>query len=121
MKITERPWTRHFKDKVAMEILDTINKPISHLVLNRLLPHVDKHNTVYGKQEELAIRANVSVRNFKVGIQELLKKDVVRKVKRGVYMINPQFVIEGDEKNQGVVEYKWGMLNSELKLEVLNG
>lgn len=103
-------FTRLYKNRQS--IMFNINKPIASHILVRLIPFLSKNNQYHGSQEELAKQLGISKRNLSVGIQELYRVGVIRKVHRMAYMVTPDIVCEGDDRTQAVTRYLWDELET---------
>jgi predicted transcriptional regulator len=103
-------FTRLYKNRQG--IMFDISKPIASHILVRLIPFLSKNNQYHGSQQELAEQVGVSKRNLAVGMQELYRVGVIRKVHRMAYMVSPDIVCEGDDKTQAVTRYLWDQLDN---------
>jgi DNA-binding MarR family transcriptional regulator len=77
------------------------------LVLLKLMCHINKFNMVVGTPKEISKMSGMTIGDFTVGIRALKKYDLVRKYTKKEYMLNPDIMINGDDKQYYVVKHMW--------------
>ena len=90
-------------DKIWMiHVLDSLdaigNQKIK--VMNALIKMKDSNNQIITTQRALCKSAGVSLPVVNQTLQILIESDFIKKKQNGVYMINPNFLFKGNQKNR---------------------
>lgn len=84
--------------------------PMEHCagtVLLKLMFHMNRWNMVKGKPATLNKLMGISLWDFNHGVKALKKLDFVRKYTKWEYMVNPNLIFNGDEKQFYIVQHMW--------------
>lgn len=77
------------------------------LVLLKLMYRVNRYNIVEGSPSNLSWAMGISLWDFNHGVRVLKKMDLVRKYSKWEYMVNPQVMFNGEEKQRQIVRQLW--------------
>jgi len=77
------------------------------VVLLKMMCHIDRLNMVVGTPAYIAKIAGITVRDFSIGIRALKSYDLVRKYTKKEYMLNPDVMFNGDDKQYFIVKHMW--------------
>lgn len=80
---------------------------VAALVLLKMMYHIDKKNVVSGAPKDIADKAGMTIGDFGVGIRSLKKWDIVRKYTKKEYMLNPDVMFNGDDRQYFIVKHMW--------------
>ncbi|MCD9465525.1 hypothetical protein CJF25_21690 [Photobacterium phosphoreum] len=98
----EKIWFSHI-----LQALDCLgSKKIN--VVTWLLENKDNKNIIIGTQRKIAESCNVSVQTVTDVMKILMKADVIKMEQQGVYMLNPDVVFKGGNKQRMniLIKYK---------------
>jgi hypothetical protein len=79
----------------------------SALVLLKMMYHINRVNMVIGTPEKIAEMAGITLRDFSVGVRALKKCDLIRKYTKKEYMLNPDVMFNGNDKQYFIVKHMW--------------
>jgi len=79
----------------------------SALVLLKMMYHINRVNMVSGTPKEISALTGVTLGDFSVGIRSLKKCDLIRKYTKKEYMLNPDVMFNGDDKQYFIVKHMW--------------
>ena len=79
----------------------------SALVLLKMMYHINRVNMVIGTPEKIAKMAGITLRDFSVGVRALKKCDLIRKYTKKEYMLNPDVMFNGNDKQYFIVKHMW--------------
>ena len=79
----------------------------SALVLLKMMYHINRVNMVSGTPKEISDLAGITLGDFSVGIRALKKCDLIRKYTKKEYMLNPDVMFNGDDKQYFIVKHMW--------------
>jgi hypothetical protein len=88
-------------------LAQTCSDKSAMLVLLKMMYRINKYNMVTGTPAQLAEQSGISIRDFNLGIRGLKKFDFVRKFTKREYMINPEVMFNGDDKQYYIVKHMW--------------
>jgi len=77
------------------------------LVLLKLMYHINRINIVEGTPEEIAKIAGITLGDFHVGIRSLKQTDFIRKYTKKEYMLNPDIMFNGNDRQYFIVKNMW--------------
>lgn len=77
------------------------------LVLMKLMHHINRVNMVQGTPATISAKMGVTLWEFNHGIRELKKLDFVKKYTKWEYMISPNLMFNGDERQYHIVKHMW--------------
>lgn len=77
------------------------------VVLVKFMYSINRYNIISGGPKDIAENSGMTVRDFNVGIRDLKKADVVRKYTKKEYMLNPDVMFNGDEKQYYIIRHMW--------------
>ena len=77
------------------------------LVLLKMMYHINRVNMVIGTPKDIAKTAGITIGDFTVGIRALKKCDLIRKYTKKEYMLNPDVMFNGDDKQYFIVKHMW--------------
>jgi hypothetical protein len=64
-------------------------------------------NMVVGTPEKIAQMTGITLRDFSVGVRALKKCDLIRKYTKKEYMLNPDVMFNGNDKQYFIVKHMW--------------
>ncbi|GIU52647.1 hypothetical protein TUM4438_45880 [Shewanella sairae] len=100
----EKIWLMHI-----MQALDCMgSKKIK--VVTWLLANKDHKNTIIGTQRAIAEKAEVSLPIVTKTLKTLIESDIIKMVQNGVYMLNPDVMFKGDNKQRMNILIKYNKL-----------
>ena len=79
----------------------------SALVLLKIMYQINRANKVSGTPQEIAKRGGITIGDFTVGIRALKKCDLIRKYTKKEYMLNPDVMFNGNDKQYFIVKHMW--------------
>ena len=79
----------------------------SALVLLKMMYHINRVNMIVGTPKEISGKAGITIRDFSVGIRTLKKCDLIRKYTKKEYMLNPDVMFNGNDKQYFIVKHMW--------------
>ena len=77
------------------------------LVLLKMKYHINRVNMVIGTPKSISETAGMTLGDFSVGIRSLKKCDLVRKYTKKEYMLNPDVMFNGNDKQYFIVKHMW--------------
>tara|TARA_B100001245_G_C22872867_1_gene419736 strand:- start:1069 stop:1407 length:339 start_codon:yes stop_codon:yes gene_type:complete len=77
------------------------------LVLLKMMYHINRVNMVIGTPKSISETAGMTLGDFSVGIRSLKKCDLVRKYTKKEYMLNPDVMFNGNDKQYFIVKHMW--------------
>ena len=77
------------------------------LVLLKIMYHINRVNMVIGTPKSISETAGMTLGDFSVGIRSLKKCDLVRKYTKKEYMLNPDVMFNGNDKQYFIVKHMW--------------
>lgn len=89
--------------------LDLINNSKQMEVVFYILENTNpSDNTYIGTYRKTAERANVSYQTVATIVQKMIEAKILTKVQNGVYKVNPQLIMKGDDRKQKrlIIQYK---------------
>jgi len=103
------PYMRLFY-KYTRDLKTNISRPITSHLWIYLIENSRRNNTFVSNRIDLAKGMQISISTLSVGVKELKELDLVRKVDQKTYMINPNYVSNGDDKMDAILHHEWGKL-----------
>jgi glutamate/tyrosine decarboxylase-like PLP-dependent enzyme len=97
-----------------------ITKPIASHLLVRLIPYLNRVNQYRASRDQMAEDMQIPKRNLSNALRDLYSADVVRKVDKATYMVNPEVTYAGDDRQEAVITYLWDGLPSKVPMETLD-
>ena len=79
----------------------------SALVLLKMMYHINRVNMVIGTPEKISKTVGITLRDFSVGVRELKKCDLIRKYTKKEYMLNPDVMFNGNDRQYFIVKHMW--------------
>tara|TARA_B110001454_G_C12497296_1_gene341167 strand:+ start:116 stop:457 length:342 start_codon:yes stop_codon:yes gene_type:complete len=79
----------------------------SALVLLKIMYQINRVNMVIGTPQDIAKTAGITIGDFTVGIRALKRCDLIRKYTKKEYMLNPDVMFNGDDKQYFIVKHMW--------------
>jgi len=73
----------------------------------RFVFNINKQNIVKGTPETIIKSTNITAWEFKVGIKELKRYNIIRKYTAKEYMLNPDVSYNGDDRRYYVLKHMW--------------
>lgn len=80
---------------------------VAALVLLKLMCHINKNNIIIGTPKIIANTVGITIGDFTVGIRILKRCDFIRKYTKKEYMLNPDIMFNGNDKQYYSIKYKW--------------
>lgn len=77
------------------------------LVLLKLMCHLNKMNMVVGTPKGISDMSGMTVGDFSTGIRVLKRCDLVRKYTKKEYMLNPDIMFNGDDRQYFIIKHMW--------------
>lgn len=77
------------------------------LVLLKMMYHINRLNMVIGPPKDISKTIGVTIGDFTVGVRALKKCDLIRKYTKKEYMLNPDVMFNGDDKQYFLVKHMW--------------
>lgn len=77
------------------------------VVLLKMMYRINRFNIVHGKPDVLIQAMGISQWDFHHGVRSLKNLDLIRKYTKWEYMINPNVMFNGDDKQQYIVQHMW--------------
>ena len=77
------------------------------LVLLKIMYHMNRVNMIAGTPDSIAKKAGMTLWDFTVGIRTLKQYDFVRKYTKQEYMLNPDVMFNGNDKQYFIVKHMW--------------
>tara|TARA_Y100001951_G_scaffold92542_1_gene87390 strand:+ start:44 stop:385 length:342 start_codon:yes stop_codon:yes gene_type:complete len=79
----------------------------SALVLLKMMYHINRVNMIAGTPKEISTKTGITLGDFSVGIRALKKCDLIRKYTKKEYMLNPDVMFNGNDKQYFIVKHMW--------------
>ena len=80
---------------------------VSALVLLKIMYQINRVNMVVGTPQEIAKAAEITIGDFTVGVRALKKCDLIRKYTKKEYMLNPDIMFNGNDRQYFIVKHMW--------------
>ena len=77
------------------------------LVLLKLMYQVNRVNMVVGTPQSISKKAGITLHDFHRGLRALKKSDFIRKYTKKEYMLNPDIMFNGNDKQYYIVKHMW--------------
>jgi len=77
------------------------------VVLLKMMFHMNRVNMVKGSPKQLMEKMGVTLWDFNTGVRALKTLDYIRKFTKWEYMVNPNIIFNGDERQYFVVQHMW--------------
>ena len=77
------------------------------LVLLKMMYHINRVNMVIGTPKGISEMSGMTLGDFSVGIRDLKKCDLIRKYTKKEYMLNPDVMFNGNDKQYFIVKHMW--------------
>ena len=77
------------------------------LVLLKMMYHINRVNMVIGTPVSISEKAGITLGDFSVGVRALKKCDLIRKYTKKEYMLNPDVMFNGNDKQYFIVKHMW--------------
>jgi DNA-binding MarR family transcriptional regulator len=77
------------------------------LVLLKMMYHTNRVNIVSGTPKGIADKVGITIGDFTVGIRALKGCDFIRKYTKKEYMLNPDIMFNGDDRQYFIVKHMW--------------
>jgi hypothetical protein len=77
------------------------------LVLLKLMYKINRVNMVIGTPKSICADTRMTLYDFSMGIRDLKKFDIVRKFTKKEYMLNPDVMFNGNDKQYFIVKHMW--------------
>ena len=77
------------------------------IVFVKMLFSVNQNNIVQGTPEEITRDAKMTDWEFKLGIKNLKKKNIIRKYTAKEYMLNPDISYNGPDARYYILKHMW--------------
>lgn len=77
------------------------------LVLLKLMYQVNRNNIIEGTPESISKEAGGNLHMFNRGLRTLKKLDFIRKYTKKEYMLNPDVLFNGNDKQYYIVKHMW--------------
>ena len=90
-------------DFLAHAKLDSVGA----LVLVKMMCHINKRNMVVGTPKGIALMTGMTIGDFTRGSRALKKADLIRKYTKKEYMLNPDIMFNGDDRQYFIVKHMW--------------
>ena len=88
------------------------------LVLLKLMYRINRVNMVLGTPKTICEETGMTLYDFSIGIRDLKKCDLIRKFTKKKYMLNPEVMFNGNDKQYYIVKHMWDtQTSSGLKSE----
>ena len=83
------------------------------LVLLKIMYHVNRMNMVFGTPDSISKLSGVRLHDFHRGLRSLKKLDFIRKYTKKEYMLNPDIMFNGNDKQYYIVKHMWDTQTSQ--------
>lgn len=77
------------------------------MVFNKFMFQINRMNIISGTPDQLCSRWKLTTWEFRKGIEELKKNNIIRKYTAKEYMINPDIVYNGDDRQYYIIKTMW--------------
>ena len=77
------------------------------LVLLKMMYHINRVNMVIGTPKDISATYKITLGDFTIGIRDLKKCDLIRKYTKKEYMLNPDVMFNGNDKQYFIVKHMW--------------
>jgi hypothetical protein len=105
-KIPKEYWERAYA-KVLAEYIGVAGTA-TNKVLAWLIKNKDSNNRIIGTFAKIAEECGTTVPTVSTLFQKLYKKEFIRKVQNGIYMLSPSLLRHGSQTKGAVLFKKWG-------------
>ncbi len=93
--------------RAANYIAKTCSDKSTMLVLIKLMYSINRMNIVVGTPKSISASSGITIGDFSSGVRGLKKLDFVRKYTKREYMLNPEVVFNGDDRQFYIVKHMW--------------
>ena len=97
-------WLQNFMSYINSEF------QISHQVFFLLIEKMDKHNKLNMTIDELSKKIKINKRTLYRELNELKRFNLIRKIKNGTYMINPDVIYQSTSENRNIAVLEYNNL-----------
>ena len=88
------------------------------LVLLKMMYRINRVNMVVGSPATICATAGMTLYDFSMGVRDLKKCDLIRKFTKKEYMLNPDVMFNGNDKQYYIIKHMWDTQTSKgLKSE----
>ena len=88
------------------------------LVLLKIMYQINRVNMVIGTPKTIAEDAGITLHDFHRGLRALKKSDFIRKYTKKEYMLNPDVMFNGNDRQYFIVKHMWDTQTSRgLRIE----
>ena len=77
------------------------------LVLLKVMYQINRVNMVVGPPAKIAEAAGITLHDFHRGLRTLKKCDFIRKFTKKEYMLNPDIMFNGNDRQYFIVKHMW--------------
>ena len=77
------------------------------LVLLKLMYQINRNNIIAGTPESISKKAGSNLHIFNRGLRALKQLDFIRKYTKKEYMLNPDVLFNGTDKQYYIVKHMW--------------
>ena len=77
------------------------------LVLLKMMYKINRVNMVIGTPKTICQKSGMSLHDFHRGLRVLKKSDFIRKYTKKEYMLNPDVMFNGNDKQYFIVKHMW--------------
>ena len=77
------------------------------LVLLKMMYKINRVNMVIGTPKTICEKSGMTLYDFSMGIRDLKKCDLIRKYTKKEYMLNPDVMFNGNDKQYFIVKHMW--------------
>jgi hypothetical protein len=77
------------------------------LVLLKMMYHINRVNMVIGTPKIICEKSGITLYDFSIGIRDLKKYNLIRKYTKKEYMLNPDVMFNGNDKQYFIVKHMW--------------
>ena len=99
------------------EYLKNSNSSLGKTILFKLFSEMDKHNKINSTLKQLSCKFQITELSIKCAFAEFKQYDLLRNVRNGVYMLNPDVAFAGSGENRLIALKIYDSLNIPRELE----
>ena len=77
------------------------------LVLLKIMYKINRVNMVIGTPEEICKSTGMTLHDFRRGLRNLKRSDFIRKYTKKEYMLNPEIMFNGNDRQYFIVKHLW--------------
>lgn len=78
------------------------NYSLKEIIFFKLVNLMDKHNKINLTIKDICKKLDIKDRHFRIQLNELKRFDIIRKIKNGTYMINPDVIYKSTSENRTI-------------------